>query len=146
MSIVDILRNKNVKFSEAPNWGIVLRKNWIDNFASHLSKREKEEIYIFDNGFFVGYLWHLFSYNKRECLKGEEADKTFNELKKNCCYIFYQHDNTVLIIEDARNISVNDFEDEMDVYVVDKSFKWTYVKTHETGWCGPYFCRRDTKI
>lgn len=28
-----------------------------------------------------------------------------------------------------------------DVYIVAKDFSWTYVRTHETGWCGPYFCR-----
>ncbi|WP_246027621.1 DUF4275 family protein [Lysinibacillus antri] len=25
---------------------------------------------------------------------------------------------------------------------VDKGFNWTYVSTHETGWLGPYFCRK----
>lgn len=24
-----------------------------------------------------------------------------------------------------------------------KEFNWTYVRTHETEWCGPYFSRRD---
>ncbi len=27
-----------------------------------------------------------------------------------------------------------------DVYVVDKDFKWTYLKTYET-MCGPYFAK-----
>jgi hypothetical protein len=30
-----------------------------------------------------------------------------------------------------------------DIYVVDKKFNWTYVVTHETGWCGPYFNRNN---
>lgn len=67
--------------------GIVLRKNWIDDFANHL--RQKEEIYLFDNDGCCGYLWCLFSYNKRERLQGEEADKAFNQIKKNYCYAFY---------------------------------------------------------
>ena len=28
-----------------------------------------------------------------------------------------------------------------DVYIVAKDFSWTYVRTHEEGWCGPYFCK-----
>ena len=32
-----------------------------------------------------------------------------------------------------------------DVYIVAKDFSWTYVKTHETGWCGPYFCTCTTE-
>lgn len=27
-----------------------------------------------------------------------------------------------------------------DVYIVAKDFSWTYARTHERGWCGPYFC------
>lgn len=28
-----------------------------------------------------------------------------------------------------------------ELYVVGKDWKWTYVSTHENGWCGPYFYR-----
>ena len=34
-------------------------------------------------------------------------------------------------------------QNEEDVYVVDEDFRWTYVHTHEDGWCGPYFCRNN---
>ena len=29
-----------------------------------------------------------------------------------------------------------------DVYIVAKDFSWTYVRTHEIGLCGPYFCEK----
>ncbi|MBN6187787.1 DUF4275 family protein [Aneurinibacillus sp. BA2021] len=57
-----------------------------------------EENYIFDDNGCCGFLWHIFSYEKKSCFKKEEANKEFN---------------------------------------------WTYVRTHETEWCGPYFSRRD---
>lgn len=142
VSLIKKLRNKKIKVYESANWGVVLRKNWVDSFASHLSQKEKEEIYLFDVDGACGYMWHLFSYNKRECLKGEEADKVFNEMKKNYCYVFYQHNNTVLILENVNDFNAKDIENEMDIYVVDKGFRWTYVRTHE-GCCGPYFCKRD---
>jgi hypothetical protein len=37
-------------------------------------------------------------------------------------------------------------KEEYDIYVVDREFNWTFVKTHETEWCGPYFSRREKKI
>jgi Domain of unknown function (DUF4275) len=43
-----------------------------------------------------------------------------------------------MIIENANKIKAEDFIDEEDVYVVDREFKWTYVKTHEEEY-GPYF-------
>ncbi|MBQ2911256.1 MAG: DUF4275 family protein, partial [Clostridia bacterium] len=30
---------------------------------------------------------------------------------------------------------------ESDVYIVASDFSWTYVRTHERGICGPYFCK-----
>lgn len=64
------------------------------------------------------------------------------------CYIFYQHCNDVLLIKDASLLSMDDIlreTDDMykgDIYIVDKDFTWTFVKTHEDRWCGPYFTRR----
>lgn len=65
----------------------------------------------------------------------------FNNEKKSKCFIFYQHLDDVIIIENAWKLSADDLCCEMAVYVVDPDFNWIYVKTHETGWCGPYFSR-----
>lgn len=146
MEIINILKSKKVKVTEIPKWGTFLRKQWEDNFANHISLKEKKAIYLYDDDGACGYLWHLFSNEKRECLQGEEAEQAFNDEHKNACYIFYQHTNDALILEEADALNANDLLDESDVYVVDKEFNWTYVKTHETGWCGPYFSRRDAKI
>ncbi|SHI46652.1 DUF4275 family protein [Lutispora thermophila] len=142
MELVNILRNKGVMVTEINKWGTYLRKQWEDNFANHLSHKEKRDIYLLDNGGFCGYLWHLFSYEKKDCMKGEEAEKFFNDENKDSCYVFWQHTDYALILENAGLLKSSDFEDEHDVYVVDKEFNWTYVKTHETGLCGPYFSRK----
>lgn len=49
-----------------------------------------------------------------------------------------------LFLENVKNLNADDVKDEIDIYVVDKVFTWTFVKTHETGWCGPYFARKDS--
>lgn len=136
MDLVSSLRSKKVKVTEIDKWGTFLRRRWEDNFANHLSDKEKKSIYLYD------FLWHIFSYEKKNCLKEEQADIAFNKKLKKSCYVFYQHSDDAFILENASSLNVNDFLNEEDVYVVDKGFNWTYVRTHETGWCGPYFCQK----
>jgi hypothetical protein len=57
---------------------------------------------------------------------------------KETCFIFYQHSDYALIVENAQQITADDFMDEEDIHIVDKNFTWTFVKTHERA-CGPYF-------
>lgn len=140
MDMVELLRSKKAKVIEIPKWGVYLRKQWESSFVNHLSDKEKKSIYLYDEDGFSGYLWHVFSYEKRKCLKDEQADIAFNKESKQSCYVFYQHSDDAYILENASSLKANDFLNEEDVYVVDKGFKWTYVRTHETGWCGPYFC------
>jgi hypothetical protein len=82
---------------------------------------------------------------KKGCLKEEQADKAFNKERKSACYVFYQHSDDALILENASSFTADDLINEYDIYVVDKEFNWTYVKTHETGWCGPYFSRKNDR-
>lgn len=142
MDLVLLLRSKKVKVTEIDKWGTYLRKQWEDHFASQLSNQEKKSIYLYDEDGCCGYLWHVFSYEKIDCLQQEQADIAFDQELKQSCYVFYQHTNDACILEQASSLTADDFVNEEDVYVVDKGFNWTYVRTHETGWCGPYFCRK----
>ncbi|WIV12740.1 DUF4275 family protein [Proteiniborus sp. MB09-C3] len=145
MDIVNILQSKKIDVTKIPKWGAFLRKQWEDNFANHLTIKHKKDIYLWNDNGFCGYLWHLFSYEKKACLQGKEAEKAFDNERKNGCYIFWQHTDYVLILENSEVLNSNDLEDEYDIYVVNKEFNWTYVKTHETLLCGPYFSRKDTE-
>lgn len=96
-------------------------------------------------------LWHIFSYEVKECQKGKQAINSFREVLKdkfNNLYIFYQRrdtgymidNNTRAFIYDDLNLFITDFE-TADIYVTDNGFNWTYVQTHEA-LLGPYFCKR----
>jgi len=105
---------------------------------------DREKIHI-DN-----MLWHIFSYNVKECEEGEQAISAYEDVIKDSCYIFYQRIDTGYIIDinskafviDDLNQFITNFETK-DIYITDKGFNWTYVQTHEDGWpLGPYFCKR----
>lgn len=136
-----MLRKKNMKVREFRNWGVYFRKRWEDNFANHLSDEEKEDIFLYGDKYRCGYLWHIFSYEKKKCLEGKEAENTFHNEGKKECYIFYQHCDDVLLIKDASLLSMDDMY-KGDIYIVDREFTWTFVKTHEHRWCGPYFAKK----
>ncbi|WNS75813.1 DUF4275 family protein [Bacillus sp. DTU_2020_1000418_1_SI_GHA_SEK_038] len=137
--LIDTLQKKRVKVTKIPKWGTYLRKQWEDHFASHLSEEEKKSIHLHDRSKSSGFLWHVFSYETKECLKEEQANEAFNQIQKKACYVFYQHSEDALILENVSRMTAADFVNEQDVYVVDKEFAWTYVSTHEKGLCGPYF-------
>jgi hypothetical protein len=141
--LYDRLKTKKIKITEMPKWGHYLRKQWENNFANHISDKDKKSIYLFNTGGYCGYLWHLFSNEKKDCLVGEKAETTFNNEQKNDCYVFYQHSDYVLFLENASMLNTDDLINESDIYIVDKGFNWTYVQTHETGLCGPYFSRKS---
>jgi len=141
--LIYALKKKDIKITEMLNGGVFLRERWEKSFANHMTRNEKEAIYLYDNDGCCGYLWHLFSYEKKDCLKSEVAEQAFNNEQKNECYVFYQHTNDAIEIEGAYELKATDLKNEFDVYVVDKDFSWTYVNTHETGWIGPFFCKKE---
>lgn len=138
-----MLLNKNINFETKDNLEEIKSK-WIETFAGHLTEKERRKIYM------NSYLWHLFSYDKTKYLEGNKARKAFDELKDKEYYIFYEdyaynHDileykNKVFEVLNCNEIKAEYFNEENDIYIVDKYFKWTYVNTHEE-YCGPYFCK-----
>lgn len=137
MKITERLEKK-MRVLEIPKWGGYLRVKWETHYASHLSEKDKEDIYLNDDG---GYLWHLFSYKQKECLEQEAAERAFTLEPKGPCFLFYQHSDYALRLENAVNLTIHDLHDQSDVYVVAADFSWTYVVTHEKDWLGPYFSR-----
>lgn len=146
MDLINKLIGKNIKTSELEGFGAKLRKQWEEVFAQHLTTYEKRNIHLHATGGTEGYLWHVFSYDKRACYKQQEAEKLFDQEHKEFCYIFFQHSDDVLTVEDATELKALDLLSDvggyMDIYVVDQGFNWTFVVTHEKGWLGPYFSRK----
>ena len=139
------LKSRKVLVSKTNDYGYHLRKKWEEAFASHLSPLEKKQINLHSYSGASGFLWHVFSYEKRKCEKEEQADLAFEKQYKGTCLIFFQHSDDVLLVEEAYDLKAKDLllsdGEYADLYVVDQEFSWTYVVTHERGWIGPFFCK-----
>jgi hypothetical protein len=140
---INLLKSKGIHVDELKNKREELRKQWEDAFAKNLSKSQKSKIY------FHQHLWHVFSYNKLSCLEYQKARDAFNKIKKDECYIFYQDNESALLLDNARSLKAEDILNEIngyieDVYVANKDFSWTYIQTHEI-FCGPYFFQQVKK-
>jgi len=115
-----------------------LLKKWLAVFGKEVDQKLIEE-HVTSYG---NLLWHLFTWGKVPCLKGDEARKAFDALSYTEAIRFYDgyagHIDKVAVIE---KISANkvDKDKVSDVYIVAEDFSWTYVRTHEYH-LGPYLC------
>ena len=121
-----------------------IKNNWLYAFARDVDK-------AFIEGYVTAscnYLWHIFSFEKVECLKDDEARTAFDALAYEKAIRFQDgYGGKITGVREIGKITAASLDKEhkhgaQDIYIVAEDFSWTYVKTHENGWCGPYFCRR----
>ncbi|MFJ2045452.1 DUF4275 family protein [Paenibacillus taichungensis] len=126
------LEDKGVLVNELCEESEEIIQKWDNTFAKNISEEVKEAIY------YSQYKWHMFSYEKQDCLTDNAARDAFNAENKNELYVMYQHTPFIQIFQNANNVIAEDFDSEQDIYIFDQEFTWTYVHTHESR-CGPYF-------
>ncbi|WP_235617036.1 DUF4275 family protein [Lysinibacillus mangiferihumi] len=105
---------------------------WDKTFAKNINEQLKKEIH------YEQFKWHIFSYEKQDCLKKEDAREAFDTSSKDELYVMYQGFPIVFLYTSAKEVVSKDFDSQLDIYIFDKNFTWTYVHTHES-MCGPYF-------
>ncbi|MBD8036328.1 DUF4275 family protein [Solibacillus sp. A46] len=140
--LIKQLEKNKIKFKEYLYFAPYFRKRWEDAFVHHLNESEKEKIYLYGDRYCCGYLWHVFSNERKSHFVKAAANKAFDMKKKTKCYVFHQRLPEVLLIERADTLKAIHFEQEEDVYIVDEHFTWTYVVTHESDF-GPYYSEAD---
>lgn len=113
---------------------------WLEAFGGGIPKSDIKK-YVKATG---DCIWHIFSWDlaeKKRYLTGAEAEKAYDQIdKRGAMYIdWFQDDHTKDMTWDLNQADA--LEKFVEVYVVGKDFRWTYIKTHE-GDCGPYFMMR----
>ena len=119
-------------------------KQWMNHFASGISKEDIKK-YVVSTG---NYIWHVFSWKllpEETYLVGDEARRAYDAAdKKNAMYIDAFGDGVCKALDEKYEKAAS-LEVLTEVYVAAKDFSWTYIKTHEEDFCGPYFCRKNSE-
>lgn len=145
---IDFMIRHQMIVTDMLDAGNELHQKWEEQFANHLSDRVKLDILLhskknkFGGVKKSGYLWHLFSSGKRDCLEKKLAREAFDRVAKDTLYLFFQDAAHGIKIEHASRLtekSLRAFVDAM--YIVDSQFTWTYVQTSEFK-VGPFFCHK----
>ena len=132
------LLKEGISFTTYTKWSTYFRAKWREHFASHLTEKEQAAIHMLPNTKYGHYLWHLFSYEKREALEREDSIHAFHTKDKGKCIIFDQYSDEVLFVENASHIRAEHFPRNDDIYIVDEQFTWSFNVTHEAD-IGPFF-------
>ena len=112
---------------------------WISAFAEGVDKSIIKNHVKSDGNF----LWHIFTWGEVSCLKGEKAREAFDALEyTEAIRATGGFSNKVKNSGTVGKLSALDVDNDpaADVYIVATDYSWTYVRTHEKGLCGPYFC------
>jgi hypothetical protein len=151
-NLVNILVDKKIEFQVISNLGKELRKKWEDSFANHISEIDKKSISFYDvldekgNIYTYGFMWHIIGKLKEVNINWwndeQNCDYHFNKQIKEVCYLFYNHEDDVIIVNDASNITTDDLKYQNDLYVVDYNFTWSYIITHEKEYIGNFFIKK----
>ncbi len=117
-----------------------LIEKWLATFGKNIDPKLMED-HVTSYG---NLLWHIFTWGNVPCLKGDEAREAFDHLQYTEAIRFYDgYSNHIEKVSVVGKLSAKKVDKDRgsDVYIVAKDFSWTYVRTHEIGWCGPYFCK-----
>lgn len=115
--------------------------NWLYAFARDVDKSFIRQ-YVTSE---CNFLWHIFSFEKVQCLKNDEARAEFDRICYDKAIRFHDgYGGKITGVCETGKTSAKSLDKlgGQDVYIVAEDFSWTYVKTHENGWYGPYFCYR----
>jgi hypothetical protein len=115
-------------------------RQWFLEFLPPDADREKLEDVCLTEG---TYLWHIFTFGSLKGEDSERASECFDRTEKGRCVVFMNNDISGFILNDGSALTSEIMDPYKDSYVTADDFSWTYAHTHEDGWMGPYFYRRD---
>lgn len=139
----EILSNKKAKG---------YKKLWVNSILpQNVDEETRNKVYsvCLPRKRFAAYLWYIFSFDiLKSC---NNATEEFNKIDKNdCTLVLVSCNNTCVKLKNAKDLTEQDIIDLCnnvagwcDFVITADDFSWTYSRTHEDGWCGPYFYRKD---
>lgn len=114
-------------------------RRWLSAFGNEVDKKTIRDHILAEGNF----LWHLFTWGEVPCLEGEEAKKEFDALQYTEAIKFCDgYSGHIKKVSNVNKLSAKEIDEdpEGDVYIVAQDYSWTYVRTHEGDYCGPFLC------
>lgn len=120
-------------------------KKWLQHFASDISAKDIKEKVVNAGG----YIWHVFSWeliSADKYLTGDDARRAYDSVDKTGAQYVVPFGSRKGLEMNLEYPSAEQLDKNTEVYAVSADWSWTYIKTHEGDYCGPYFympdCRR----
>ena len=120
-------------------------KKWMSSFANGIDKKAIQK-YVVSTG---NYIWHIFSWKllpQGSYLVGDAARKAYNNLskqKRECALFIEPFGDKKSFFLSCRDSAAEKLDEYTEIYVAAADFSWTYIKTHEGDYCGPYFYSKE---
>lgn len=115
------------------------KQAWVNHFIPPNKQAKAAECYCLptDDGC-SDYLWHAFSFELLDGLRGDNARIALCSVKNGAAILLSNWDDAGFHISDTTELTAANLEEINDVVLTSADFKWTYAKTHESE-LGPYF-------
>lgn len=116
-------------------------KKWLRLFAADISKKDFDE--HINHG---GYIWHVFSWKMKpeeSFLTGDKAREAFDNAQKEGAVYYEPWPQNGPHNPKYDSPSSSDLDELVECYVIASDKSWTYIKTHEDGFFGPYFYKKQ---
>ncbi|MDE5605470.1 MAG: DUF4275 family protein [Eubacterium sp.] len=128
------------------------KKLWVDQILpENVSEEKRAEAYenCLPQKECCTFLWHMFSFEIVETM--ENPTEEFKKLqKKDCTLIFEANKFFTVKLKNAEDLDEQDIIDLCnsvagwcDFVITADDFSWAYSRTHEDGWIGPYFYKKN---
>lgn len=117
-----------------------VRERWLDAFAPVVPEPVLGKHVLAEGN----YLWHIFTWGEVPCLTGEAAQAALADTDLSRAYQFYYEDSPADMprVRSITREKLAELPEDLDWYLTDEDFTWTYVHTHEPD-LGPFFCRPE---
>lgn len=96
------------------------------------------------------FLWTVFSFEENKALEGKHASEQYDLCKKEKAFIYIDDIDTLFYSNNVETLTSEAIEKAceelkckyMDIVITAEDFSWTYCRTHEVDWMGPYFYKK----
>lgn len=145
-NVIKYFNETEIAITQKPqNQVLAYKKEWVCNYTN-IPETAKASL---PSRKMHNLLWHVFSFEDGKEVEGDEAQALYDKADRNNVMIYIDDFDALFEASNANKLTSAEIEKlctceeyefyNLDVIITARDFSWTYCRTHESGWCGPYF-------